>query len=131
MEFSADELRAPLPAGTYVMTIRNVRERQSRNNNPLVEVLLEVQDGEFMGEPIRDYFVTEGPNHQAARVGRRRLLRLCRICDIRIQPDQDVDLSSLVGNSVFAEVLEDSYHGVPVSRIRTYHPMIPDGRAIF
>lgn len=120
MEFSADELKAPVPAGIYVVVIREVQERHSRNDNPLVEVRSEVEDGEFTGETLRDHFVIGGPNQEASRVGRRRLLRLCQLCELPIRPNEEVDFSALVGLRVVADVFEDVYRGLPVSRVRAY-----------
>lgn len=120
MKFSSDELRAPVPAGTYVLRIVDVVQRESRNANPIVEVQFEVQDEDFGGQIIRDHFVTGGANSGAARVGRRRLLRLCQLSCLEPKPGEELELSLLIGHHVVAEVSEDTYRGMRVSRVRSY-----------
>lgn len=125
MEFNANELRPSVPPGRHVLRVFDTHERESLNDNPIVEVKLEVPDGDFAGEIVRDHFVIGGPNQEAARVGRRRLVRLCRICEIPLAPGVPVDLGALIGSYLIAEVVEDTYNGLPISRVRSYHRVTP------
>lgn len=120
MKFHAHDLQAPVPEGTYLVKIADIQERTSRNGNQLVEIRHELQEGEYAGQILRDYFVTDASNDAAARVGRRRLLRLCRLCQLEVRPGQEVSLSDLVGRLLVASVVEDVHAGLPVSRVQDY-----------
>lgn len=131
MQFHAQELGAPVSRGDYVVKIASVAERMSLSDNPLAEVSLEVLEGAFTGRIIGDHFVTGGPNERAVTVGRRRLVRLCRLCNLDLQPGRDVSLDELVGHVLVATVFEDTYEGMPVARVRSYRALRTDDPTAF
>jgi len=120
MKFEKEDLRSAVAPGSYCVQVRHVEQRESLNRNPVVEVGLEIVEGECSGAWLRDYFVIGGKNEKAAAIGKRRLARLCTLCGLEIAADVEIDLQMIVGRSVIAEVCESNYQGRPVPRVRAY-----------
>lgn len=120
MKFKEEDLRSAIAPGSYCVRIRHVEQRESLNKNPVVELGLEIVEGESSGAWLRDYFVIGGKNEKAASIGKRRLARLCLLCGVEIAADVEIDLQAIVGSSVIAEVCDATYQGRTVPRVRAY-----------
>jgi len=102
MRFSKDELfsNEVVPEGTYSARVTAARERHSQAGNPMVVVSLRVPSG----HEVLDYFVTAGIPATALAIARRRLLALCDACRVTITPDEELDLSLLIGAVIEIDV---------------------------
>lgn len=125
MRFTAEDLNCQVPPGTYVARIVDAIEKKSRKSNPMVEVQIEIQHGDCTGEVLKDHFVTGGESRRAVQIGKRRLVRLFRICGVDVKPGRDANLSDLIGSHLAVEVIEDSYRNMPVPRVRFYRQIQP------
>lgn len=105
MRFHQDELFDEIaPPGTYLARITAAREATSRHGNPMVTVWLRLVDKRGAGRSVADYFVTGGVRPSAIAVARKRLLALCRVCGLDVQPDVDLDLAQLLDRAVLVDV---------------------------
>jgi len=123
MKFEKQDLRSGIDPGSYCVRIREITQRPSRSGNPIVEVGLEILEGEHSGAWLRDYFVIGGSSPKAISIGKRRLARLCSLCGLAITTDAEIDLEEIIGRDLIAEVCEAPYQGRSVPRVRAYFEM--------
>ncbi len=53
MRFNAHDIAGQVPAGMYVSRIQRVREKNSQNGNPMVEIVFEIGHGDLEGGVTR------------------------------------------------------------------------------
>jgi len=66
----------PIPEGTYLARIISAEPKTSSSGNPMVEVVWEIQEGEFTGRKIWDYLVLTENSYWKVKRYCKRLLGL-------------------------------------------------------
>lgn len=108
------------PAGRYRAMITEVKERRNERGNHLVVLQLEILDGDWTGDLLRDYFVVDGHNPRATRIGRRRLASVFKAAEIAIAANVDIDLISLRDGVVELKVVDGDWHGRRTPKVHSY-----------
>jgi hypothetical protein len=97
--------------GEYQALVASVREHTSERGNATIQVVYELSDVDPVWDRVSEYFVVSCPNNRAVAISQRRLLSLCRACGLRPRPDEDVDLSELVGCHLDLRLGHETYDG--------------------
>jgi hypothetical protein len=72
-----------LPAGKYPMIIINdLLKDNSKKTGKVLEVTLQVSEGEFEGEELRDWWNLINPSADCQRIGQGTFKRVCNCVDV-------------------------------------------------
>jgi hypothetical protein len=109
--------------GFHACVIHSARPRVSERGNATLQIVYELDDADPACDRVTEYFVVAGASPQALRIGRRRLLALCRACGLDLHEGDELDLPSLVGRELQIRIGHDSYDGKPCVRVLGYRPL--------
>jgi hypothetical protein len=120
---TSDFIEALPDQGYHPCVIHTARPRVSERGNPTVQVVYELDDADPSCDRVTEYFIVAGATPQALRIGRRRLLTLCRACGLDPKQGDELKLAELVGRELQIRIGHDTYEGQPRVRVLGYRPL--------
>ena len=124
IRFHNSDFTETLPGeGYHTCLIHSARPRVSERGNSTLQVVYQLDDADAACDRITEYFVVAGASPQALRIGRRRLLALCRACGLDPREGDELELPSLVGRELQIRIGHDSYDGKPCARVLGYRSL--------
>jgi hypothetical protein len=124
IRFQTSDFTETLPeVGYHSGVIHSARPRVSERGNPTIQVVYELDDADPECDRVTEYFVVAGATPQALRIGRRRLLTLCRVCGLDPKEGDELKLADLVGRELQIRIGHDTYDGKPCVRVLGYRPL--------
>lgn len=114
LDFSSVPSREPLDEGMYSLTIAKVEETTSSTGNPMLKFEYDVNDVDGERKLWDNYVLID-----------KCLWKLKELFDalgIDTSNIVTIDLSELVGMQVTAKVVQDTYNGDIVNRIKKIYP---------
>src|SRR5438093_6553990 len=124
IRFQISDFTEALPEeGYHTCTIHSARPRTSQRGNGTIQVVYQLDDVDPTCDRVTEYFVVVASNIQALRIGRRRLLSLCRACGLDPREGDELNLADLVGRELQIRIGHDTYDGKPCVRVLGYRPL--------
>ena len=124
IRFQTSDFTEALPEeGYHSCAIHAARPRVSERGNSTIQIVYELDDADPSSDRVTEYFVVAGATPQALRIGRRRLLSLCRACGLDPKEGDELKLADLVGRELQIRIGHDSYHGKPCVRVLGYRAL--------
>lgn len=115
LDFSSVPSREPIAEGVYHLQIAKVEETTSSTNNPMLKVEYDVLDVEG-GRKLWDNFVL-------IPKALWKLKELFEALGIDTAEIVEMDVQELVGMEVQAKVIQETYQGDIVNRVKKILPM--------
>ena len=124
IRFQTSDFTEALPEqGYHSCVIHAARPRVSERGNSTILIVYELRDVDPACDRVIEYFVVAGATPQALRIGRRRLLTLCRACGLEPREGDELQLATLVGRELQIRLGHDTYDGKPRVRVLGYRPL--------
>jgi hypothetical protein len=124
IRFHPSDFTETLPdEGFHTAVILSARPRVSERGNATIQVVYQLDDVDPTCDRVTEYFIVAGASPQALRIGRRRLLALCRACGLDPREGDELELPSLVGRALQIRIGHDTYDGKPCVRVLGYRPL--------
>lgn len=114
LDFSSVPSREPLEEGMYTLIISGAEETQSSTGNPMLKLEFDV-DGVEGNRKLWDNYVLIDKCMW-------KLKELFDALGIDTSEIVEMEVSELVGQSVTAKVIQDTYNGDVVNRIKKIYP---------
>jgi len=107
--------------GDYPAFVHSVRERVSGRGNATIQVVYEVLEVDPAWDRVSEYFVVSSLNPRAVAISQRRLLSLCRACELVPDESDEVDLGQLVGHGLSLRLGHETYEQRKRLRVIAHH----------
>ena len=120
---NSDFVEALPEEGFHSCSIHAARPRTSERGNATIQLIYELHDVDPGCDRVIEYFVIAGATPQALRIGRRRLLTLCRACGLDPKDGDELRLADLVGRELQIRIGHETYDGKPRVRVLGYRPL--------
>lgn len=115
LDFSSVPSREPLAEGVYQLTIAGAEEKQSSTGNPMLTIEYDVQGVEGSRKLWDNYVLID-----------KCLWKLKELFDalgLDTSAIVEMDVAELIGLQVNAKVIQETYNGDVVNRIKKIMPM--------
>lgn len=114
LDFSSVPDRTPLEEGVYTLQIAKVEETESSNKNPMLKVEYDVLDVEG-SRKLWDNFVL-------IPAAMWKLKELFNALGMDTSEVVEMDVQELVGETIQAKVIQETYNGDIVNRVKKILP---------
>jgi hypothetical protein len=124
IRFQISDFTEALPEeGYHPCVIHSARPRTSERGNATIQIIYELDDVDATCDRVAEYIMVGGASPQAQRIGRRRLLALCRTVGLDPHEGDELNLADLVGRELQVRIGHDTYDGKPRVRVLGYRPL--------
>jgi hypothetical protein len=114
--------RGPLPAGTYTAAIVESQMKPTKaGTGEMLEIVLEVIDGEHKGRRVWDRLNLRNPSETAVDIAKRTLSAICRSVGVLTPKDS----SDLHDRPLVITVVQEEYEGKVSNKVKGYRAATP------
>lgn len=116
-----------LPAGKYkACLVADELRDNSAGTGKILELKIQIMEGQFAGEMLTDYINITNPNPKAQSIGQGTLKRICNLCSVPYPPQ---DTAGLMGKPLGIDVKVEKFTSnttgkeLESNKIRSYGPV--------
>jgi hypothetical protein len=109
----------PLP-GYYPATIDSAQLRHSKQGNQMLQVIFRLEGVHKRYAQVSDYFVLEGASPQGITTARRRLVHLCRACNLTPRVGDTIPIAELEHATLQVKLCHDQFRGEKRLKVVAY-----------